>query len=184
MDARGKLMDTFRQITEGNDRRASELALKTMEIAAGVDKTEAQIRAEIGKTLAELNVKISENQLNRIVELAKVESAAQDRRLTREQRGLADDRDNYRQIKLDYQQRLEKVETAYNTAAKEPINMSPKAAAELKQKRDSAISRLQNEYTPLLNQYETRLGLNLTSNSIDSSPEQKALDEIKRRAGQ
>lgn len=182
MDARGKLMDTFRQITEGNDKRASELALKTMEIAAGVDKTEAQIRAEIGKTLAELNVKISENQLNRIVELAKVESAAQDRRLTREQRGLADDRDNYRQIKLDYQQRLERVETAYNTAAKEPNNMSPRAAAELKQKRDSAIRRLQNEYTPLLNQYETRLGLPLTSNAMDDNPEQKALDEIKRRA--
>ena len=162
MDARGKLMDTWRQITEGNERRASELALKTMEIAASLDKTDAQIKAEIAKTAAELGVRISEGQLNRIVEFAKIDSAAQDRAAQRASQLDIKSETSYREAKRDYGNLLAKLDKEYNDALASPLNLAKDKKQALDISYQAERARISREYVPFLNKYETKENLPLT----------------------
>lgn len=183
MDAHKNLMDTIIKVTEGNTRRATELALKSLEIASNIDRTDAQIRADIAKAAAELNVKVSEGELNRIVEFAKIDSAAKDRAAQRASQLDIKSETSYREAKRDYGNLLAKLDKEYNDALASPLNLPKDKKQALDISYQAERSRISREYVPFLNRYETKEQLPLTKPIGSALPVSQAdiVNEARKR---
>jgi len=186
MDAHKNLMDTIIKVTEGNTRRATELALKSLEIASNIDRTDAQIRADIAKAAAELNVKVSEGELNRIVEFAKIDSAAKDRAAQRASQLDIKSETSYREAKRDYGNLLAKLDKEYNDALASPLNLAKDKKQALDISYQAERARISREYVPFLNRYETKENLPLTKliGSALSIPQADIVNEARKRGFQ